>query len=62
MCFQSAELYFNNDLSVVGNACYLEGLRIILEESTAIPPLEYLQLCIAEQHILIAYIVPGASP
>jgi hypothetical protein len=58
VCFQSAELYYNSELAVVGLACYSEGLRILLEESDGIKPLEYLELCVQEQHLLLTYIIP----
>ena len=62
VCFASAELAFNNNEREVGCACYLEGLRILLEESKGIRPLEYFELVLKEQFVLFEYIVPKSPP
>jgi hypothetical protein len=62
VCFAKAEEFFFLGEKSTATACYLEGLRILLEESTAIPPLEYLQLAVIEQHILVTYIIPESPP
>lgn len=61
-CFTAAELYWNKSESEVACACYLEGLRILNEESDHLTPLELLKLCVIENHLLTTYVLPETKP
>lgn len=58
VCFAAAEMYYDQGNDEVGCICYLEGLLTLQREHTDISPLEYLRLCISEEHILRKYVVP----
>jgi hypothetical protein len=57
VCFMYSEHFYAKRQVTVGCALYLEGLRIITQESASITPLDYLQLCVAEEHILRTYVL-----
>lgn len=58
VCFAAAEHYYEQGDPAVGCVCYLEGLLTLQREHAAISLLDYLRLCISEEHILRKYVVP----
>ncbi len=58
-CFTAAEIYALKGEKEVAAACYLEGLRILNEEAQNIAPLDFIRLCVTENHVLIAYFLPA---
>lgn len=61
VCFQSSELQFRCGNRNAAAALYLEGLRILNQESDSIRPLPFLELCAIELRILTQHMVPWSS-
>lgn len=57
VCFMYSEHFYQKRQVTVGCALYLEGLRIITQESASITPLDYLKLCLTEEHVLREYVL-----
>lgn len=57
VCFMYAAHYYERRQVTVGCALYLEGLRLITQESADMTPLDFLELCITEEHILRTHIL-----